>query len=55
MLVAITAPTTNALPPEQTDAGALFGGQSSIANNTTTLTGELADMPVIVEEYTATW
>ena len=55
MLVAITAPTTNALPPEQTDAGALFGGQSSIANNTTALTGELADMPVIVEEYTATW
>ena len=55
MLVAITTPTTNALPPEQTDAGALFGGQSSIANNTTTLTGELADMPVIVEEYTATW
>ena len=41
--------------PEQTDAGALFGGQSSIANNTTALTGELADMPVIVEEYTATW
>ena len=35
MLVAITTPTTNALPPEQTDAGALFGGQSSIANNTT--------------------
>lgn len=55
MLVAITTPTTNALPPEQTDAGALFGGQSSIANNTTALTGELADMPVIVEEYTATW
>ena len=55
MLVAITTPTTNALPPEQTDAGALFGGQSSIANNTTALSGELADMPVIVEEYTATW
>ena len=55
MLVAITTPTTNGLPPEQTDAGALFGGQSSIANNTTALTGELADMPVIVEEYTATW
>ena len=55
MLVAITTTTTNALPPEQTDAGALFGGQSSIANNTTALTGELADMPAIVEEYTATW
>ena len=55
MLVAITTPTTNALPPEQTDAGALFGGQSSIANNTTALSGELVDMPVIVEEYTATW
>ena len=55
IIVVISAPTTNALPPEQTDAGALFGGQSSIANNTTALTGELADMPVIVEEYTATW
>lgn len=47
--------TTHALPPEQTDEGALFGGQYSLANNTTILSGDLSEMPVIVEEYTATW
>ena len=41
--------------PEDTDAGALFGGQWAWANNTSSQTSTLNSLPAIAEDYTATW
>ena len=41
--------------PEDTDAGALFGGQWAWANNTSSQTSTLNSLPTIAEDYTATW
>ena len=45
----------SAKAPEDTDAGAIFGGQWAWANNTSSQTSTLNSLPAIAEDYTATW
>ncbi|MFL2949208.1 MAG: hypothetical protein ACJZ40_02340 [Candidatus Poseidoniaceae archaeon] len=40
---------------ETLQSGAVFGGQSTDANSTTTSIHNLSDLPTVVEVYTATW
>jgi len=56
MLFTVIIPTNaDASPAETLSIGAVFGGQWVEANNSTVQTSQLADLPAIVEDYTATW
>ena len=56
MLLSIIIPIdVDAAPAETLSVGAVFGGQWAEANNSSIQTSQLADLPAIVEDYTATW
>jgi len=56
MLLSIIIPiNADAAPAETLSIGAVFGGQWAEANNSSVQTSQLADLPAIVEDYTATW
>jgi len=56
MLLSVIVPiNADAAPAEALAVGAVFGGQWIEANNSTIQTSQLADLPAIVEDYTATW
>ena len=56
MLLAVIIPiNADASPAEVLEVGAVFGGQWVEANNSTIQHNQLADLPTIVEDYTATW
>ncbi|MCS5533908.1 MAG: hypothetical protein NZ736_06600 [Candidatus Poseidoniaceae archaeon] len=56
MLLSVIVPiNADASPAEALAVGAVFGGQWIEANNSTIQTSQLADLPAIVEDYTATW
>jgi len=56
MLLAVIIPiNADASPAEVLEVGVVFGGQWVEANNSTIQHNQLADLPTIVEDYTATW
>ena len=56
MLLAVIIPiNADASPAEVLEVGVVFGGQWVEANNSTIQNSQLADLPAIVEDYTATW
>jgi thiol-disulfide isomerase/thioredoxin len=56
MLLAVIVPiNADASPAEVLEVGVVFGGQWVEANNSTIQHNQLADLPTIVEDYTATW
>ena len=56
MLLSIIIPiNADAAAAEELSIGAVFGGQWAEANNSSVQTSQLADLPAIVEDYTATW
>jgi hypothetical protein len=56
MLLLIIIPiNTDAAAAEELSIGVIFGGQWAEANNSSVQTSQLADLPAIVEDYTATW
>lgn len=56
MLLSIIIPiNADAAPAETLSIGVVFGGQWAEANNSSVQTSQLADLPAIVEDYTATW
>ena len=56
MLLSVIIPfNADAAPAESLVVGAVFGGQWVDANNSTVQNSQLADLPAIVEDYTATW
>jgi len=56
MLLSIIIPIdADAAPAETLSIGVVFGGQWAEANNSSVQTSQLADLPAIVEDYTATW
>ena len=56
MLLSVIVPiNADASPAEVLEVGVVFGGQWIEANNSTIQTSQLADLPAIVEDYTATW
>ena len=56
MLLSIIIPiNADAAAAEELSIGVIFGGQWAEANNSSVQTNQLADLPAIVEDYTATW
>lgn len=56
MLLSMIIPiNADAAPAETLSIGSVFGGQWAEANNSSVQTSQLADLPAIVEDYTATW
>ncbi len=56
MLLSMIIPiNADAAPAETLSIGSVFGGQWTEANNSSVQTSQLADLPAIVEDYTATW
>ena len=56
MLLTVIIPiNADASPAEVLEVGVVFGGQWVEANNSTIQHNQLADLPTIVEDYTATW
>ena len=56
MLLSIIIPiNSDAAAAEELSIGVIFGGQWAEANNSSVQTSQLADLPAIVEDYTATW
>ena len=56
MLLLIIIPiNSDAAVAEELSIGVVFGGQWAEANNSSVQTSQLADLPAIVEDYTATW
>jgi thiol-disulfide isomerase/thioredoxin len=56
MLLSIIIPiNADAAPAETLSIGVVFGGQWAEANNSSVQASQLADLPAIVEDYTATW
>jgi len=56
MLLAVIVPiNADASAAEVLEVGVVFGGQWVEANNSTIQHNQLADLPTIVEDYTATW
>jgi thiol-disulfide isomerase/thioredoxin len=51
----LCATPASAGAPESTEAGAVFGGQSTLANESIVSIVNLTEMPAMVEVYTATW
>jgi len=56
MLLSIIIPiNADAAVAEELSIGVIFGGQWAEANNSSVQSIQLADLPAIVEDYTATW
>ena len=55
LLITFGATSSVAAPSKPTDAGILFGGQWSLANESAVVSTNLSDLPPVVEVYTATW
>jgi len=56
MLLSIIIPiNADAAAAEELSVGVIFGGQWAEANNSSVQSSQLADLPAIVEDYTATW
>ena len=56
MLLSIIIPiNADAAAAEELSIGVIFGGQWAEANNSSVQSSQLADLPAIVEDYTATW
>ena len=55
ILTCSVIPNTAALPAVETNAGPIFGSQWAYADNSTTKTDQIEELPIVVEDYTATW
>ncbi|MCH1541001.1 MAG: hypothetical protein L7S56_06185 [Candidatus Poseidonia sp.] len=55
LLTSLTLPVSVAAPAETLDQQFIFGGQSTAANITASDLSDLANLPSLVEDYTATW